>query len=221
MDAKTIAEVSGLEDGFPVTKFVGVIGFIKKQEERTFKGKTGEDVTQKEQGIAVKDNTGSVWVEIVDHQEIPIEAKGKTITIEGWKNDKNEWKGVKKTSYIDKDKNTKVKIHVTKTGKFTIGVEEKKEEPKKEEPKKESVKSEQPETTKVLPLSPNVIAQNLIKDTSIAISYAIKLMEMQSIKLIEIPDATEAIVKLMYGKKEESQKIFTDLSIKFGEEVGE
>ena len=221
MERITIAEVEKIDDGMPISRMVtGVIGFIAKQKVSTFTPKgENQPITKKSQGIAIKDDSGSIWVEIDDHAEILRESQGKVIIISGWKNDKNEWKGIKKTSYEDEDENknkiTKHKIHVTKTG--NIKVEGVKEEPKKEEPqkiessgqKKESSSSGTGQDTKVKTEKElereHWLQKNLIDNRSmLTIAIVKEVLEGNTAKgkivLSDIPALVEASIMLIYGK---------------------
>ena len=216
MERITIAEVEKIGDNMPIDKMiVGTIGFIKAQEEKTIKPKDGQPILKKVQGFAVKDDTGSIWIEMDDHAEILREQQGKTISIYGWLNDKKEWKGVKKgESWLDKEKVKKHKIHVTKTG--NVKIEGTKEESKKEEVKDnkpseqksetvvESSKGEQSALTREVKINlEKQIEKRIANKSMVTIAIIKEVLEGNTAKgkisLAGVPALVNACMDLIYG----------------------
>ena len=139
-EAKKIGEVIKEVDDAIIYKVVGEIAYVGKG--KNVKGYGDKDEFR--QGIAIKDETGNIWINIKDHHEIPLADKGKIITIEAFHSDTHGWIGCKKGSYVEKDKDnkdvTKHTLEVTKTGKITVGTGE----AKKEETPKETTKENAP-----------------------------------------------------------------------------
>lgn len=224
MENITIAEVIKMEDGLPIAKRVsGIIGFIGKVRKSD---KYGDS-----QNILIEDSTGSIFVEVASHEEIKYpEAKGKRASFEGWfEEEKKMWRGLSKTSYEDGDGKTVAKIKCTKTGKMTISeTGEKKEEgkpeepPKQEEPKNDGSKRDVGNSNgNKVPNNYNMTKEewkekDLIKDRSIAMSYAVGSFQQDKIKIEDIADFAEAIVHFIYGRKEDCEKSMVKIKIGFG-----
>ena len=211
MELKTIAEVSKLSDGMPVEKVVGEIGFIGTPKDSSFQ-KDGKTITTRTQGIALKDSTGSIWVEIKDHLDIPTTFKGKTVTFEGWYDENHKkWAGMSKTSYEKINKETQAvsimpKLNVTKTGKMIIGTAEPKKEtvPTAGESPKEQPKTETQANSTVMTKA-DWAMKDLIADRSIAFSYAKDAFVVGNIGLKDIIDFAELAFQFMRNDIEKAK----------------
>jgi len=243
MEKITLAEVEKISDGMPVDKIVsGMIKFVMAQKKDVFK-KDGKEIPTLKQGIAIEDSTGSVWVEIKDHDAIPSEAKGKTIQFEGWYDETHKkWAGMSKSSY-EKEGKTKVSINVTKTGKMKIISDApKNEEIKKDEkPSKETPKEEQKDTCTNVDndkLKPQVVigkeekCKNINSDfRCMCIVEVVKsIMHQQNgeryhYSLADMPFIVEAMIKCYLGDSLSSTEMLNTIdskSIPFGDKkVGE
>jgi hypothetical protein len=246
MEKITLAEVAKISNGMPVDKIVsGTIKVINAQKKDVIK-KDGKEITTLQQGIALEDSTGSVWVWIKDHDSIPSEAKGKTIQFEGWYDETHKkWAGMSKSSY-EKEGKTKVTLNVTKTGKMKImSDEQKSEDAKKEEkPSTEIVKDESKntnvdtskdtkDTTKTqVVLGKEEACKNINADfRCICIVEVVKSIMQQTnsgryhYSLADMPVIVDSMIKFYLGDAVTATKMLSDIdakSIPFGnKEVGE
>ena len=174
MDAKKIGDVCKEVDGVVVLKVTGEIVFVGKGKMAPgFNGGAEEH----KQGVAIKDETGNIWVNIKNHSEIPIGDKGKILTIEAFESDTHGWIGCKKGSY-DKadDKGVMVKQHtleVTKTGKITVSKPGEKPAEKEAPPAQPSPAAKEPAKAEAKPTpsdsktpapAPTVLGQTAVDD---------------------------------------------------------
>jgi hypothetical protein len=117
MERITVAEVLKMDDGLPVLKKVSGKVLVVKQPKTDSYQKTS-------QFIVVQDETGDIGVKIDANEKhatlVYPNDIGREISFESWQKEDKSWCGMKKASY-EKDGVKNNYIHVTPTGKMTVG----------------------------------------------------------------------------------------------------
>lgn len=219
MGNNTVAEIAQMEDKMIVGKFTGKIGFVGKAEKKSFPGKEGGMIEEHVQGIAVSDDTGSLWVEIKDHPAIPMTAKGQEVTFEAfYSEDRKQWYGLTKSSYtkINKEtgkEETKIKLTLTKTGKMTLG--QKSVEPEKKSDDNTSKEKSAPSQKSETPKSEKVDWDGKEKRTykGMCVSYAKDLACDGRINAMDIIAFAEAFFEYIYGDKAKAEEMLVKIKI--------